>query len=208
MRHSHTAEGYGIRLRPVRLEDAGFIVWLRNSNHAKGNLGDSAGDVPSQERWLNSYFEREDDYYFLIETTGGLPVGTYGIYNISGKRAEQGRWVIHPGVRAAAPSAIVSFDFAFFKLGFDVLHGATVATNHAVLSVNRRMGFKEVRVDQGAQIIGGKAVDLVHFEVTVEGWKNARAALEPIAKLSQAHILAWEEAQLSQSLRQGQRQLV
>ena len=58
----------GIRLRPVRLEDAPFIVWLRNLVHAKGRVGDSAEDIDSQERWLHAYFDREGDYYFLVET--------------------------------------------------------------------------------------------------------------------------------------------
>src|SRR5271156_1117143 len=106
MRHSHQIEGFGARLRPVRMEDAAFIVWLRNQEHAKGRLGDSAQDKASQEAWLRSYFEREGDYYFMIETQAGTTVGTYGIYNIAGTTAESGRWVIQPGVPAAIPSAV------------------------------------------------------------------------------------------------------
>jgi hypothetical protein len=30
MEHKLTAEAFGVRLRPVRMEDASFIVWLRN----------------------------------------------------------------------------------------------------------------------------------------------------------------------------------
>ena len=60
-----------MRLRPVRLEDAAFIVWLRNLEHAKGRIGDSATDVASQKAWLQKYFDRPNDYYFLIETLGG-----------------------------------------------------------------------------------------------------------------------------------------
>ena len=52
MLHSLIAQGYGIRLRPVRLEDAPFIVWLRNLEYVKGRVGDSATDVAGQERWL------------------------------------------------------------------------------------------------------------------------------------------------------------
>ena len=35
-----------MRLRPVRLEDAAFIVWLRNQEHVKGRVGDSATTWP------------------------------------------------------------------------------------------------------------------------------------------------------------------
>ena len=60
-----------MRLRPVRIEDAAFIVWLRNLDFVKGNVGDSATDVATQEAWLRAYFEREGDYYFIVESSGG-----------------------------------------------------------------------------------------------------------------------------------------
>ena len=48
-----------MRLRPVRLEDAAFIVWLRNQDHVKGRVGDSATSVASQEAWLKKYWEKK-----------------------------------------------------------------------------------------------------------------------------------------------------
>ena len=36
MEHTLTAEGFGTRLRPVRMDDAAFIVWLRNWNTRRG----------------------------------------------------------------------------------------------------------------------------------------------------------------------------
>ena len=73
MRHDIHLEGFNLRLRPVRIEDAAFIVWLRNLDYVKGNVGDSAVDVVGQEAWLKAYFEREGDYYFIVETLGGSP---------------------------------------------------------------------------------------------------------------------------------------
>src|ERR1700746_3785988 len=98
MRHQFETEGFGVRLRPVRLEDAGFIVWLRNLEHTRGKLGDSAVDVTSQEAWLKTYFEREGDYYFIAETLSGIPMGTHGLYGVCGASAEAGRLIIRPDV--------------------------------------------------------------------------------------------------------------
>ncbi|MGH7967565.1 MAG: GNAT family N-acetyltransferase [Limisphaerales bacterium] len=199
MEHSIHTEGFGVRLRPVRMEDAAFIVKLRNSGHATGFVGDSAQDVRSQESWLEAYFRRSDDYYFIIETPKGLPVGTYGIYEIRRKTAEQGRWVIRPDVRAAAPSAIVSLDMAFGLLGFSQLTGSTVATNAAVLSLNRRMGFRELRTERSARVINGRAVDLVHFVVSADDWERARDGLVPIARLAESQIREWEQQQFEKA---------
>jgi RimJ/RimL family protein N-acetyltransferase len=195
MRHSLQGEGFGVRFRPVREEDAAFIVWLRNLDHAKGNIGDSAFDVTGQKAWLNAYFEREGDYYFIVETLTGIPVGTYGIYDISGNTAESGRWVIRPGAPAAPPSAIVGLDLVFNTLGITQLHGTTVASNRPVLSLNRKMGYKQIRIERAARIIGNRAVDMVHLALSAADWREARERLLPVARLAEAQIRDWERAE-------------
>ena len=75
MQHTLSAEGFGVRLRPVQMEDAAFIVWLRNLDHVRGRVGDSATDTAGQQAWLEAYFEREGDYYFIIETLAGNALG-------------------------------------------------------------------------------------------------------------------------------------
>src|SRR5271169_6075212 len=113
MDHAIESEGLGTRLRPVRMEDAAFIVWLRNLDHARGRVGDSALTASGQQAWLRAYFDRPGDYYFIIETAGRIPVGAIGIYNVNGRSAESGRWVIRPEVPAALPSATLAFEAAF-----------------------------------------------------------------------------------------------
>src|SRR5262245_24082274 len=121
MRHSLQREGFGVRLRPITLDDAAFVVWLRNLEHAKGKVGDSATDIDAQQAWLKAYFQREGDYYFIIESLGRLPLGAYGIYNMTGRSAESGRWVVRPDVPAALPSAFLAFETAFGSLKLDEL---------------------------------------------------------------------------------------
>ncbi len=192
MQHTVQAEGWGVRLRPVRLDDAEFIVWLRNLDHAKGRIGDSAVDASAQEAWLRSYFQRAGDYYFIIETLNGNQVGAYGIYDIKGSSAESGRWVIRPEVPAAIPSALVAFDLAFDTLGLDELRAKTVSTNQNVLSLNRKLGFRQTHVEPSAQIIGGKPVDQIHFLLKASDWPAYRAKLAPLAKLAERQVLDWQ----------------
>jgi len=187
-------EACRVRLRPVRMEDATFIVWLRNLDHARGRVGDSAPDAASQEAWLVKYFERPDDYYFIIET-GGLPVGTYGLWAFRDQSAESGRWIIRQDVPAAVPSAILGLDLAFGALSVKQIRVKTVSTNLPVLSLNRKFGMKETHVERDSQVIGGKSVDQIHFILEPDAWAKARERLVPLARLAEKQVRDWERAQ-------------
>ncbi len=196
MRHAIQAEGFGVRLRPVRMEDAAFIVWLRNLDHVKGKVGDSALDAVAQKAWLEAYFDRPGDYYFIIETLGGIAVGAYGLYNVAGPSAESGRWIVRPEVPAAIPSAIQAFEIAFGRLGLRELRVKTVATNQSVLSLNRRLGFRQTGVEPGARMIGGQAVELVRFVLNAGDWLKVRDRIVPLARLAENQVREWEQARL------------
>ena len=196
MQHTLHIEGFGVRLRPVAMEDAPFIVWLRNLNHARGRVGDSATDAAAQQGWLREYFQRQGDYYFIIETSAGIPVGAYGIYDLTGDSAESGRWIVRPEVPAAIPSAILAFEIAFEKLTLRELRVKTVSTNTNVLSLNRKLGFQQTKVEAGERIIGGKPVDLVHFLLEAKEWPRIREKFVPLARLAEKQIWEWEQAEL------------
>jgi RimJ/RimL family protein N-acetyltransferase len=196
MEHTLKAEGFGVRLRPVRMEDAAFIVWLRNLEHVKGRVGDTSSDTADQEDWLKAYFKRDGDYYFIVETAGGIAVGAYGIYDANADSAESGRWIIQPEVPAAIPSALLAFDLAFGVLRLKEVRVSTVSTNQPVLSLNRRFGFSEVGVDRGGAVIGGKPVDLVRFLLKAEEWPKPREKMLPLARLAEAQVRGWEQTQM------------
>lgn len=198
MQHTLIAEGYGIRIRPVRLEDAAFIVWLRNLDHAKGNLGDSATDVTDQQAWLQKYFTRAGDYYFLAETLSGIPVGMNGIYDQAGDTAEGGRFVVSPGVPAAFPISILTYDLSFGRMKLKELRATSVASNRSLHSYVRKLGFRQVRVEKAGRVIGGQPVDMVHFILRSEDWAEARTRLLPLAQYAETQILEWEKKSLEQ----------
>jgi RimJ/RimL family protein N-acetyltransferase len=195
MRHTIQAEGFGVRLRPVRMDDAPFIVWIRNLEHVKGKIGDSAADIASQQQWLETYFTREGDLYFIVETMRGIPVGTHSLYNIAKGSAELGRWIIRPGVQAAVPSHMVAFSIAFDQLGLKVLRNVTVSSNTPVQSISRRFGFEQVNVEKAGRVIGGKSVDMVHFILTIEKWAQTRPHLVPMAQVAGDLVKQWDLVQ-------------
>lgn len=190
-------EGFGVRLRPVRLEDAAFIVWLRNLDHVKGKLGDTATDVAPQEAWLKEYFDREGDYYFIAETPGGIPVGTHGLYEPANGSLEAGRLIMRPDVPAAVATSLITFDLAFGEMGLVELRGTSVSTNVKVHSYVAKFGFRTVRVEPAAKVVAGQPVDIVHFAMTAAEWQKNRPGVLPIARYAEGQIRAWEKKQIA-----------
>jgi RimJ/RimL family protein N-acetyltransferase len=196
MRHTINAEGFGVRLRPVQLTDAAFIVWLRNQDYVKGRVGDSAADPASQQQWLETYFERAGDYYFVIETLGGIPLGTNALYEVSGQNAEWGRFIVRPEVPAALSSAMLIFDLAFEKLNLRELLARCVSTNIKVHSIVKKCGFRQTETKHACQVIGGQPVDMIHFVMQAGDWPASRSRLLPLAEFAETQIKAWEKITL------------
>jgi RimJ/RimL family protein N-acetyltransferase len=190
------AQGYGLRLRPVRPDDAPFIVWLRNLEYVKGRVGDSATDVVSQEGWLNRYFERAGDYYFIAETLNEIPLGTYGIYDLNETSAEIGRLVIRPEVPAGAPATLLLIDLSYGQMGITQLRGRVVAGNQRARSFFRKLGFNEVKIEHAGQVIGGHAVDMVLLSQATEDWLRVRERLITEAQQAETWICEWSKAHL------------
>jgi RimJ/RimL family protein N-acetyltransferase len=195
VQHNLQAEDFGIRLRPVRLTDAAFIVWLRNLEHVRGRVGDSAATVASQTAWLEKYFERAGDYYFVAESLGGIPLGTHGIYDLANGSAEKGRMAVRPEAMAGVATAILATDLAFGPLGLRELRSNTVSTNTNVISLHRKSGFKQVGVLQNHQVIDGKSVDLLKFLLRPEDWVVARERQVGLARLAGTQIQEWAVTQ-------------
>lgn len=197
MNHSIVAEGYGVRIRPVRINDAGFIVWLRNLEHAKGMVGDTDMNIANQEKWLRTYLKREGDYYFVIETTCGIPVGTFGFYNLTEECAEIGRWIVWPESSAAVPSILMGIDVAIERLCVHKLKLKVVTTNARAIKIYRWIGFRETLIEPDAQIINGKPVDMMHMEMEEEEWEVGRKRLAPVALMTEVQVHKWERSSMA-----------
>jgi RimJ/RimL family protein N-acetyltransferase len=192
MKHTFSAEGFGVRIRPVRFADAAFIVWLRNLDHARGRVGDSATDVPAQEAWLATYFRRDQDYYFVTETISGIPLGTHGVYHVRNGSAESGRFIVRPDVSAALPTSVLSFDLAFGEMKLSELRASSVVTNHSLHSYVKKLGFKEVATERRYSNIGGASVELLNFTLSPKAWYAARERVLPLARFAETQIQQWE----------------
>lgn len=145
MKHALSIEGYGYKLRPVQLEDAGFIIEVRLEDKERNRfIHEISDDVSLQEKWIREYWEREGDYYFVIENKiSGQREGLIALYDMQSGKAEWGRWVIKKGSMAAVESVDLIYKAAFDKLGLDELYCRTIEDNTAVVSFHDAAGEKK-----------------------------------------------------------------
>jgi len=182
VKHSLECMGYGIRLRPVESTDAEFILRLRNLPHVSGTVGDTVPDAGAQRQWIQSSWDRPGDYYLLIETEQGMPIGTVGIYNVLNGVGEWGRWILLPGTTVALASAILTLDIAFYQLSLTEVCGCVVKTNSRIVSFHHKFGLRQTRIEQCARVIDGKWIDLVWFAMDAADWLSVRRQLHPLAE--------------------------
>lgn len=181
MRHDLELTGHAFRLRPVELSDAAFIVELRARAGAFLNPG--ASTVADQIAWLQAYFERSGDVYFVVERADRTRAeGLVGIYGIDEDRhtAEWGRWVLRPGSSAAVESALLVYRCAFERLALQHLRCCTLADNVKVVAFHDSSGL--VRAPAPVTIEhGGRQVPGVLHTLARRDWESVRRRLEPLA---------------------------
>lgn len=112
--------GETLRLRHVKVSDAEFILSLRLDETKNRHLSETSPEIGEQRRWLEDYFTRQAEVYFIIEELNGQAVGTVRFHDPEGTRVHVGSWVLKPGARvqASIESALLFAEFGFSCLGF------------------------------------------------------------------------------------------
>jgi RimJ/RimL family protein N-acetyltransferase len=185
MRHEVKMEGYAFRIRPVTPLDAEFILSLRTHDfkrlkfvhRVKNNLSD-------QVDWINSYYERPDEYYWIIEKkVGGIPQGTISIYNwdFQSNSAEWGRWILKDDSLGAVESALLLYRVAFELLGLKFIYSITVAENARVVSFHNSVGARHVKTLEKYFVLDDVTYDAYQHEVSIDDFELVKNRLNPIA---------------------------
>ena len=162
MKHNIKSNGYSYRLRPVELEDAQFIIDTRLEDAEKSQFVHKiSSDVNLQIDWLNNYFERENDYYFVIENLfTGESEGLISIYNVKDKKAEWGRWVLKSGSLASIEGVNLLYRVAFEKLNLEELYTMTITDNASVVDFHTGINAKLRKIHKDAVTLEGKVYDI------------------------------------------------
>lgn len=168
-------------LRPVTLEDAEFIIGLRNQSHARGFVHDTSFDVEKQRQWIRDYFKRKNEYYWIITTLDGVPYGTSSLYNYNEQlnQIESGRWIRLPGFDSNLISGHIQMrDFIFDILNIDRIVCDVVSTNKRVIKYHKDILKEKMLSIKGVETgVAGGNVDVFKFEETREMWGNNKKRL-------------------------------
>jgi RimJ/RimL family protein N-acetyltransferase len=180
--HDVSARGDMFGLRPVTIEDAEFIVELRTDPKLSKFIHATSSSIEEQRKWLAEYLQRDNEWYFIVETFDKTPEGTICIYNFdqSKNQAEWGRWVLRNGSLSVLESAVLIYDTAFNQLRINRLYCHTESQNLPVISFHTTMGLQENGTVRGPQ----GEIWTEQF-MMAEDWPVLRAKVAPlIARLA------------------------
>ena len=138
--------GKYVTLREVREDDAEFILNLRCDEKKSKFLHKTEFDIENQKKYIKSYFEKSDEWYFISEDKDGNPIGTYRIYDLKEESFCIGSWLMVDGTTVEQSFEtdylvrIYGFDvLCFNKIHFDVRKG-----NKKVLRYHKSVGAVQV----------------------------------------------------------------
>lgn len=168
MKHDLRIEGVGYRLRPIRLGDAQFVIDLRLEDRDRNKyIHVISSELVLQEEWLERYFEREGDFYFVVENkVTGESEGLVGIYDLENNKAEWGRWVIKKGSLATSESLDLLFKVAFNSLNLEQLYCRTICENDRVVSLHDSLPQLRRGILREFLEVNGVKYDVVEHYVT------------------------------------------
>ena len=186
MNHKIQVNGYYYKLRPIRINDASFIIETRLEDKERNQyINQISDDLSLQVDWLNRYFEREGDYYFVVENKfTQKPEGLIAIYNVEDNKAEWGRWVLQKGSMAAIESVDLIYKAAFDFLKLDELYCRTIEDNTPVVSFHDSIKQKRREIFVDSVDLNGKLYNVVEHYVDREYYKQElQCELEKRARL-------------------------
>lgn len=137
-----------IVLTLAEMNDAEFILSLRQSELLNRYVSQVSPDIDAQRKWLKTYKKREAiraEFYFIIRDRNMSPLGTVRLYDFQRGSFCWGSWIVKPDapMKTATESALSVYEFAFYTLGFKKAHFDVRNENEKVIKFHTRMGAEK-----------------------------------------------------------------
>lgn len=159
--------GKYVKLRLVELEDAQFIVSLRNYAKSQKFLSSTSTSIEAQEQWMRDYKLREKqgiEFYYMIQLHDDTLVGLIRLYDLKADIFSGGSWIIAPGYphHIAVETVLLLYDLCFDQLGYEKILLQVVKENQSVIRFHKRFGAIVDHEDE-------KCVYLINTYQTMQG---------------------------------------
>lgn len=140
--------GKYVSLRAVNINDCAFTAKLRADDEMCKYVHKVDTSLEGQEKFILFQQSRENDYYFLISSIQGNPLGTIALYNFDNGCAELGRWLSYGNAFENLESVILLYDFAFNELNMKKVVTRTNVVNDRVVNFWKNFGCDESYVEE------------------------------------------------------------
>jgi RimJ/RimL family protein N-acetyltransferase len=181
VRHDIRVKGYAFHLRPAEIRDSAFILSLRTDPELSRFINPTSDRLEDQEAWMERYFQRPNDYYWMIvRTATDEAEGAVAIYDVdqTGHQAEWGRWVLRKGSLAAVESTLLVYRAGFDVLGLHRMYCHTVSVNRSVVSYHTSCGLETTSNGQLKKRLRGREYEHVEQYLTLDRWPAVKGSLD------------------------------
>jgi UDP-4-amino-4,6-dideoxy-N-acetyl-beta-L-altrosamine N-acetyltransferase len=169
-------------LRPMREGDLRTVLSWRNSERIRA-VSLSSHEIAWEEHL--AWYERsknDDSIYPMLFECRGQPAGVVNFTGIDRPAgwAGWGFYLGDPNAPKGAASAMgfLALNYAFGGLGLQKLVGRSFVSNEASLQYHRRLGFREIEVEDERVQKGGDMLEVMRLELPVERWRELSPSLE------------------------------
>ena len=178
-------------MRPINNNDAEFTLMLRNDSNLNHYLNKTSNKISDQIAWLENYYKKNDDFYFVIERIKDKrQEGLIALYDIDFKNntAEWGRWILRTESMAAIESALMIYKFAFEELKLEKIYSRTVSLNKKIVSFHDSCGITSKKVLKDYFELDGKKVNSIEHTVDKTTYSDVVNKLEKLSNLMAKRI--------------------
>lgn len=133
-------EGSYVYLKSADIEDAEFTLSLRQNPLLTQYLPKLDISMEQQKAWISSQREKDGDYFFVVRTLEGTPIGTVSIYDLQGDTSESGRLALIGDSFQNIEASLLLFRFAFDIVGLKKVTGYIVDGNKRADRFNKQFG--------------------------------------------------------------------
>lgn len=139
---------YGLRVRLVKEDDAGFILSLRTDPNRTRYMLKLDNEIESQKKWIREYKKREKkglDYYFIYSNSEGKSIGLNRVSHIdyNAKTVKVSSWIAVEGLKYEPLKMILlGNEIVFNLIESDSTWGELHKNNSSAFKILKLFGYK------------------------------------------------------------------